>query len=546
MAESAPDHRLVRRRDIFWRGQAPFVAAVLSLVVFVAVGMPESTWDPFFLIGAALTLTATASIPIVPWNALPEHTVVVIPLVDIVAVAFLRESFYLTLPSAGLLIVFPVMWLSYRFPVGAILLSTTGALLVTALPILAGRPAPATGTDWVGLFLLPVLVSIVSVTVNAAARLLRATRAEADRVLHDALQASALAQTVANSVDAAIVHFLPDGSVGMRNQATYAQATLAGYDPQSRTAAVAFDTDRRTPLPREKQAIYRALRGEEFRGLLYWIGTPGEQRAVVANAQRVHTDDGDFVGTVLVGHDVTDLANAVAVREEFLVAVSHELRTPLTSIIGYLDILADAHDLEALGIRREVSTIQRNADQLHAIISDLLTANASEMRVRPGPVDVAHVVRECAEAVAPRAGELGVDLVVDAPERFDAEVDASRIGQVIDNLLSNGLKYTPRGGRLSLALRVPPGADADTFTVSVADTGIGISPEDQRQLFDRFFRAQAVRDEATQGLGLGLSIVRTIVEAHHGRIDVSSRPGYGSEFTVTLPVRQTTRRSRTR
>jgi len=545
MAESAPDHRLVRRRDIFWRGQAPFVAAVLSLVVLVAVGIPEATWDPFFLIGAALTATATASILIVPWNALPEHTVVVVPLVDIVAVAFLRESLYLTLPSVGLLIVFPVMWLSYRFPVGAILLSVTGALLVTALPILAGRPAPATGRDWVALFLLPVLVSIVSIAVNAAARLLRATRAEADSVLHDAVQASALAQTVADSVDAAIVHFLPDGTVGMRNQATYDQAMLAGYDRQSRTAAVAFDTDRRTPLPREKQAIYRALRGEEFRGLLYWIGAPGEQRAVVANAQRVHTSDGDVVGTVLVGHDVTDLANAVAVREEFLVAVSHELRTPLTSIIGYLDILSEAHDLEALGISREVSTIQRNADQLHAIISDLLTANASEMRVRPGPVDVAHIVRECAEAVRPRAGVLGVELAVDAPERFDAEVDASRIGQVLDNLLSNGLKYTPRGGRLVLALRETPGADTDTFALSVTDTGIGISPADQRQLFDRFFRAQAVRDEATQGLGLGLSIVRTIVEAHHGHIDVSSRSGHGSTFTVTLPVRQSNRRPRT-
>lgn len=539
MAEPAPDPALVRRRDVFWRGQAPFLAALLAVIALAALGVPSTLQDPFFLLGLAIAATATLGVWVVPWNDLPTHTVVVVPLTDIVAVAFLRESLYETLPSTGLLLVFPVMWLSYRFPPTAIILSVTGALLVTALPILAGRPAPQTGRDWVAIFLLPVLVSIVSVTVYGAARLLRDTRAEAARVLHDAVQANALAQAVADSVDAAIVHFLPDGTVGMRNQATYEQSSLAGYDRHSLSAVAAYDTDRRTPLPRERQAIYRALRGEEFRGVLYWIGSPGDQRAIVANAGRVHTEAGDFLGTVLVGHDVTDLANAVAVREEFLVAVSHELRTPLTSIIGYLEILSDAHDLDALGIRREIATIQRNADQLHAIISDLLTSNANEIRVRPGPVDVAHIVRECGEAVAPRAAALGIEVVVEAPHRFDAEVDASRIGQVIDNLLSNGLKYTPAGGRVSLTLESRP--DADEFAIVVADTGIGISPADQRQLFDRFFRAQEVRDQATQGLGLGLSIVRTIVDAHRGRIDIDSRPGRGSRFTVSLPLRHAPR-----
>ncbi|PSL36816.1 phospho-acceptor domain-containing protein [Labedella gwakjiensis] len=525
---------LIRRRDVFWRGQAPFVFGTVVLVGFVLIGVPSAIGDAFFLLGLGVTALATASIAIVPWNQLPSNALIAIPLSDIVAVAFLRESLYAALPSTGLLIVFPVMWLSYRFPVSAIPLSAIGALYVTALPILAGRPAPATGRDWASLFLLPALITIVAVTVHAAARLLRATRAEARRVLNEAEQANALALTVANSVDAAIVHFLPDGSVGMRNQATFAQAEIAEYDKASKSALAAYEADRRTPLRREDQPIYRALRGEEFRGLLYWIGRPGNQHAIVANSVGVHTDDGAFLGTVLVGHDVTDLANAISVREEFLVAVSHELRTPLTSIIGYLDILSDAHDLDALGIRREVSTIQRNADQLHAIISDLLTSNASEIRVRPGPVDLAHVVRECAEAVAPRAHVLGIDVEVDAPERFDADADASRIGQVIDNLLSNGLKYTPRGGRVSLSL-VPGDTE---FSIVVTDTGIGISQSDQRQLFDRFFRAQEVRDQATQGLGLGLSIVRTIVDAHHGRIDVESLPGKGSRFTVTLPLHQ--------
>lgn len=534
MSEPASEVELIRRRDVLWRGQSPFFFAVLAVVVLVAVGLPRTMLDPYFQLGLVTVAVATILSVALPWNSLPTHSAVVIPLTDIVAVGFVRESLYEALPSIGLLIVLPVMWLSYRFPVGGILLSTTGALFVTALPILAGRAAPSAGREWVALFLLPVLVSIISAMVYAAARFLRATRAEADRVLHDAVQANALTQAVADSVDAGIVHFLPDGTVGLRNQATVAQAALAGYDRKTTSGSAVYDTDRRTPVPRERQVATRALQGEEFRGVLYWIGPPGEQRAIVANSVRVHTDEGVFLGTVLVGHDVTDLANAIAVREEFLVAVSHELRTPLTSIIGYLDILSDAHDLDALGIRREVATIQRNADQLHAIISDLLTANANEIRVRPGPVDVAHIVRECAEAVAPRAASLGIAIDVDVPERFDAEVDASRIGQVIDNLLSNGLKYTPDGGRVSLSLE-PGGRE---FSIVVSDTGIGISRSDQRQLFDRFFRAQEVRDQAAQGLGLGLSIVRTIVDAHEGRIDVASRLGHGSRFTVTLPTRQ--------
>ncbi|RUR03570.1 sensor histidine kinase [Labedella endophytica] len=542
MTEAVPELELIRHRDVFWRGQSPFLAGALVLFALVALCIPGAVAHPLFLTGVAVTVVSTVLVFLVPWNALPVEAVVIIPLLDIVAVAILRESLYETLPSAGFLIIFPVVWLSYRFPFGAILLSVTGALLVTALPILVGRPAPSTGREWVELFLLPALVSIVAVMVFGAAQLLRATRAQADRVLQEAVQAEILARTVADSVDASIVHFRPDGTVGLRNHAANEQAILAGYDQSMHAATAAYDVDRRTPIPTERQSLHRALNGEEFRGDLFWIGVPGEQRAIAANSSRVQTADGDFLGTVLVGHDVTDLANAVAVREEFLVAVSHELRTPLTSIIGYLDILADTHDLEAIGMSREVSTIQRNADQLHAIISDLLTANANEIRVRPGPVDVANIVRECADTVLPRATALGIEVTVDAPHRFDVEIDASRIGQVIDNLLSNGLKYTPAGGRVALSLET--GAESGTeaggreFSVVVSDTGIGISREDQRQLFDRFFRAQEVRDRATQGLGLGLSIVRTIVDAHGGRIEVASRLGHGSRFAIVLPVRQ--------
>jgi signal transduction histidine kinase len=231
---------------------------------------------------------------------------------------------------------------------------------------------------------------------------------------------------------------------------------------------------------------------------------------------------------------VTDLANAVALREAFLIDVSHELRTPLTSIIGYLDLLTEGHDLRQLGLEREVSTIQRNAEQLYAIIGDLLAAGDAEMRVRIALTDVADIARASAAAILPQASEAGVAVRAEIPPHVELEGDGGRLRQVLDNLLSNAVKYTPRGGRVAVTVAV----DGETCTVNVADTGIGISPDDQRQLFDRFFRAREVRDDARPGVGLGLSIVKSITEAHHGWITVSSRPGRGSTFTVTLPLRQ--------
>jgi two-component system phosphate regulon sensor histidine kinase PhoR len=156
--------------------------------------------------------------------------------------------------------------------------------------------------------------------------------------------------------------------------------------------------------------------------------------------------------------------------------------------------------------------------------------------VRRRLTDLRGVVKSAIETVQPSADAGGVTInpfsMADRPG-VTAEVDPEKIGQILDNLLSNAIKYSPVGGTIDVELI---GSD-DSILLRVTDTGIGISPADQRQLFDRFFRAESARIDAVPGVGLGLSIVSSLVDAHAGRIDVRSELGTGTIITVTLPRR---------
>lgn len=523
----------IRSVHVFEGAQFAFIASIVLLGVYIGLTATWTLLSPAFLIGLALTAAATSLMFALPGAGALRGLLVLVPTIDILAVAFFRDTVP-NLPTWGLLIVIPVLWLAGGFGGSGVPVAVFGAVFVSLIPVARAGSWPTTAGGWGAVFLVPALVLVIAVSVYLAARQLRAHEVRARIALTAATEAAAVATTVAESVDAAVAFFRPDGTVALRNEATYEQAELAGFDRRTQAGVHVYGPDRRTKLPAAEQVINRALRGESFRGQLYWVGEPGDQRAIIGNGRQVHTADGTFVGTMTVGHDVTDLANAIAVREEFLIAVSHELRTPLTSIIGYLDLLSEGHDLPALGLDREVATIQRNAEQLYAIIGDLLAAGDAEMRVRIGYTDLAALARQAAAAVLPHAAAAGVSVRTELPERLEIDGDTGRLRQVVDNLLSNAVKYTPRGGRATLSLTV----DGDACTLRVEDTGIGISPDDQRQLFDRFFRARAVREDALQGVGLGLSIVKSIVEAHRGFIGVASRPGRGSTFTVTLPLRQ--------
>lgn len=183
---------------------------------------------------------------------------------------------------------------------------------------------------------------------------------------------------------------------------------------------------------------------------------------------------------------------------------------------------------------RQVDVVRRNALRLRELVSDLLhTAQAREGRVEleRQEVDVCDLVRDAVEAALPAAEAAGVRVVSEAPGSLVARLDPRRIRQVLDNLLSNAIKYSDPGSEACVRLtRV--GARLD---IAVADTGIGIAADEVQQLFSRFFRGSQARARLAPGTGLGLSIVRAIAEAHGGEVRVSSEPGRGSTFTLSVP-----------
>ena len=247
----------------------------------------------------------------------------------------------------------------------------------------------------------------------------------------------------------------------------------------------------------------------------------------------MRTEGGAFAGAALGYTDVTDFMRALQVKDEFVALVSHELRTPLTSIVGYVQILEEDDAIPDHAVE-QLRVVHRNAERLRRLIGDLLDTaqrDGSPMPISRTSADLASIVAESVEAARPVADSAGVELVLSAPEGLPMELDAQRIAQVIDNLLSNAIKYTEPGGRVTVQL----GTDDRWVELQVADTGIGIAPEDCERLFTRFFRTEDATRRAVAGAGLGLSITKDIVESHGGRVEVQSEVGRGSVFRVRMP-----------
>ncbi len=223
-------------------------------------------------------------------------------------------------------------------------------------------------------------------------------------------------------------------------------------------------------------------------------------------------------------------------KDTFVATVSHELRTPLTSIRGYLELVleGEAGELTA-DQRRFLGIVDRNSARLLGLVGDLLfvaQVDAGGMLLESEAVDLAVLVRESVQSAGPAAERRGVVLELDCDLTLPVTGDPKRLAQLLDNLVSNAVKFTQPGGAVAVRAHAH-----GTTVLEVADTGIGISRADQAKLFERFYRTAAAGDLAIQGTGLGLAIAKAIAEAHGGTISVESAEGSGSTFRVALPSR---------
>lgn len=271
-----------------------------------------------------------------------------------------------------------------------------------------------------------------------------------------------------------------------------------------------------------------------------------EGKQIAVSAAPVRLPSGEHLGTVAVLRDVTREVQAEKSKREFIAHISHELRTPLTAILGYSEVLYG-------GLVGPLSSTQAtflhiihdHARRLVGIANNLIAIAESErghLELNYVPTDMALLVGEVLESFVPqmqaRQLEWRLEVADDLPQ---VEVDPLRIRQVVSNLISNAVKFTYPGGRITAGVATVPepgGAPPHFCRLWIQDTGIGIPLEEQSRIWERFYHTDDPLRMAAGGMGVGLSIVKSLVEAHGGRVWLESAPGQGSTFTVLLPIRR--------
>ncbi len=512
---------------------------MLLFAVVVFAIQPDAFQEPLFFVSLLLVFVLTGVALITDWTPSRKPWAAVLPVLDILAIVGIREA--QPQLGAGLLLVLPVIWLARNYGfVGAV-----GGVVLATLAIWVAWPfrgVQISITDFVGLVLLPLTFAFISTTTYATSRrsqsqraLLRQQAALVESALVRARKQERLLKEVLNAVEFGVIAFDDRGRATLRNNAHEQSLREFGAPHSAVIHPVIYEPDGTTVYSDSERPYARALAGEEFENLVYWVGSPGETRAAFsATARQTKNSDGHADGGVVVVRDVTVELEAVRARENLAASVSHELRTPLTSIIGFLELAVDAPELTS-ETRRMLDIAARNSERMLGLVTDLLqTASDKDgsLTLEISSCDIAELARQAVESSQLAAGQRELTVVTDIDRPAITNADPFRIRQVIDNLLSNAVKYNRTGGSITVAV----GFSDDSVRVDVTDTGVGVSEADQVHLFDRFFRAGSARRSDVVGTGLGLGISRDIAKLHGGSLSVTSEVGVGSSFSLILPA----------
>jgi len=363
-------------------------------------------------------------------------------------------------------------------------------------------------------------VAELSQTFDRMATSLQQSRAELLEAARTAREGASVLRAVLDATPDAIALLDRDGAVIVDNPPMRAVRRRFGTQATARD-----EQDRLVPLDAGEPD---AERREE-------ITLAGTRRAFARYAAPVRDGRGRLIGRLLVLREITGEREAEHAKQDFFALVSHELRTPLTAILGYVELVLAENELheEQHG---HLQIVERNARRLLRLVGDLLFAAQVErgaLLLEPGTVDLPQLVRDAVAIAGPRAEQTRIALTAEIAPLRPCLGDRDRLAQVLDNVISNALKFTPPGGRVDVRLLAADGS----ARIEIADTGVGILDDELPHLFDRFYRAASATSRAVPGLGLGLMIARAIVEGHDGSIEVASAIGEGTTFTIALPLR---------
>ncbi|MBX3093418.1 MAG: PAS domain-containing protein [Cryobacterium sp.] len=547
-----------------------FVAIVVACAVFPSVFVRSQT---AILIATGILAVATVFALLFPRDGRWAHLAYLIPLADFLAIGILRLGAGTPQGSFDALILLPLVWLAAEYGRRNAVMAASGAIVAVAIPLafdwslweqpfFLTRSVIAAGVFAVSAVLVNLLARKIYKRERAAQRLAR----EREQALDDSLRNTAkLAESEARlremermfmGVWEAVSEQVVVGTdtSGLVDAWNPGATRLLGYterealgqlfvdqlhdraELENRSRELGFPAGETVLNPGFSALVEQARNGTaDVRDWTY-IAFDGSRIPVSVSVTARVDEAGEIIGYLFVAGDVTGAQEIARLKDEFLGLVSHELRTPLSSILGYLELLRDdARDELSEEQLNYLSVAERNAQRLLKLVSDLLFAaqvDAGGFPITLRPMSLTEVVEASIESAQPAAASAGVEIVTSIAPGVTINGDALRLGQACDNLINNAIKFSPKGGTVTVSLST----SASRATVDVLDTGVGIAAAELDKLFSRFFRTTAAIQNAVPGIGLGLVISKSIVTAHHGDMGVESAEGRGAKFWFTVPT----------
>ena len=458
----------------------------------------------------------------------------VVPVINVAAVVALRIEHPFATTGALLTLIVPAVWLGTsgrHITIALVGVLASLAVVPDLLFVTSSLVALESGTLSI-IIMVPLammLAALFAFTLVDEAE----SASSAERVVRE------LRDAIVETVDAGILVLDGDGEVLLANRVVREHPVVSDFDrvdAASLQRIPAFQSDGVTAYPNGDGPIRRAMASDGNTEVLFWLHrADGTAHAFTASSTRLRDASGHISATVVALSDVTQFLSAVQVRDRLISTVSHELRTPLTAMKGFLELAREELPSDARAVHEHLAVVERNLDREHAIVEHfILAANSFDgrLQVRRTRLDLTNVVREVVGSSAFVAMRRDVMVrVVGGPVTCHA--DYALTSTVIDALLSNALSAIDAGGQVTLTVTESESGHA---RLTVADDGIGIADVDSRQLFDPFFRTERAHLEAVPGVGLGLPLVKQIVEAHDGSIEITSELGRGTSVVITLPV----------
>lgn len=558
----------------FVKQSATTLAVVIATVAVVLVPGIEVSNVPAFISGLALLVVATILSWMVTVDRRLERIIMLVPTIDVLAIAFFRAGTGAIESAFTAMLLLPVVWLASGNGRRFIVYVALSTAVVFVLPASLGLIATPTGQDLTRALFTTMVFTLAGGIINELSRQARRQvhsikqlADDKERMLQRTVEYAAqlqeseakyrAADRLFRGVWAAVTEQSVIGAdtTGLIDAWNPGATKILGYEAEEvQDIMHIFDFHLEEELedwarelnyppgetvlnPGFSALVENARLGHAESREWTYRRRDGSQVPVMLSVTKRVNGDGETVGYLFVASDMTQAKEVSRLKDEFVGLISHELRTPLSSILGYLELMRDDED-DPLSEEhlQYLAVAERNAHRLLRLVGDLLfTAQVESGKFPLDTRDLElHTILDAAiETARPIADNAGIELLKVLPhERAVVHGDPVRLGQAVDNLMSNAIKFTPRGGKVTLAL----GMDERGAVITVRDTGMGIAESELDKLFSRFFRATTATRNAVPGVGLGLTITKAIVTAHHGLMGVESEEGVGTQFSVTLPL----------